>query len=689
MNVTEFAEQVVFGTRLEDKLTSPGSLLDDADARPSFDVKLLISPGRPVGLEMQNGPGAAKPPSDTALENEKARGCLLHFLANHELLATELMALVLLKFPDAPSAFRRGVLATLKEEQAHTRLYLKRMKECGIEFGSFPLSGHFWRLVESMREPIDFVSRLSLTFEQANLDYSLHYANVFRQIGDVETARILQHIYEDEIGHVKHGLHWFRQWKDPVKTDWDAYQNRLTFPMSPQRARGPKGAFNRAGRREAGLSDDFIDKVELFRQSRGRTPTVRWFDPGAEAELAATLGPREQQLMEQLGKDLEGVMIPLSRQDDLVLVRRTPSMSFRRQLLNAGVELPEFISFDQMKSLSERRIHDFAPWAWTPKNHEFIQPLLSSTHQPPPPWSADQSELYRKSWSAKRLREWLPSEDSPEWFTTTDCVAVSAKDESDVASAIARFGSLGYANVLVKQDLATSGRGQRRLSCGESMGEVDRSWIAAIFDAGAVAIVEPELDRVLDLSFLWKLSDDVPKFLGWTHPLVTPGRRYSGTRLGRFLPDGDTELTRFVLEDGCARLNAVREWLEPRFTDALIEHGFSGHFGVDAFVCRDASGALKIKPIVELNPRVTMGHIALALRPRLTPRVRADFRILTRREWDSAHAKLESLPLTRSGDGCWNSGVVWFGEVDEHTKLVPVLLIGSEAVDAVDGELQP
>jgi len=183
-------------------------------------------PGRPVGLQMRHDSGGnVQPPSDDKLENELARGQLLHFLANHELLATELMALVLLKFPDAPRAFRQGVLVTLREEQEHTRMYIRRMKECGVEFGRFPLSGQFWRVVEPMKSPMDFVSRLSLTFEQANLDYSLHFASVFRQIGDQDTANVLQKIYEDEIGHVQHGLHWFRQWKDPEQSDWEAYQD--------------------------------------------------------------------------------------------------------------------------------------------------------------------------------------------------------------------------------------------------------------------------------------------------------------------------------------------------------------------------------------------------------------------------------------------------------------------------------
>ena len=325
MNVNEFAEQIVFGTTMADKLLDPGRLTSFEDvsrsARTSLNdrVASLPSPGRPDSLRMQHRAGNS-PPRTANLENERARGQLLHFLANHELLATELMALVLLKFPEAPAAFRQGVLVTLREEQQHTRMYLDRMSECGVEFGSFPVSGHFWRVVEPMQSPMDFVSRLSLTFEQANLDYSCYFAKVFRQIGDVPTAAVLEQIYQDEIGHVSHGLQWFRKWKDPQQTDWEAYESQLAFPISPERARGPKGEFNREGRVAAGLCEEFIDSVEVFRQSRGRTPTVRWFDPSAEASLAGDLSARDVRLMEQLGKDLECLMVAMARQDDVVLV---------------------------------------------------------------------------------------------------------------------------------------------------------------------------------------------------------------------------------------------------------------------------------------------------------------------------------------------------------------------------------
>ena len=122
MNITEFAEQIVFSNSLDEKLASPGKLDFDRIATSKLpSSKSLRTPGRPANLLMQHEPGrTVQPPRDDQLENEESRGQLLHFLANHELLATELMALVLLKFPNAPRAFRQGVLVTLQEEQLHT-----------------------------------------------------------------------------------------------------------------------------------------------------------------------------------------------------------------------------------------------------------------------------------------------------------------------------------------------------------------------------------------------------------------------------------------------------------------------------------------------------------------------------------------------------------------------------------------
>jgi len=230
MDIKDVAETVLFSRSLEQKLSSPASVTD-------HNRELLVSlpslPGRPAELTISDRGVKAEFPGTNKMDDLQERGKMLHFLANHELLATELMALVLLKFPNAPAEFRQGVYKTMREEQAHTQMYMRRMKESGTEFGQLPVNDYFWRMVAPMECPLDFVSRLSLVFEQANLDYSLHYSKLFRQVGDTSTAAVLEKIYADEIDHVGHGLKWFRKWKEQGLTDWAAKEKSTDSRTRP------------------------------------------------------------------------------------------------------------------------------------------------------------------------------------------------------------------------------------------------------------------------------------------------------------------------------------------------------------------------------------------------------------------------------------------------------------------------
>ena len=701
MNITQFAEQIVFGTTLAEKLAAPGRLSSDRNTGQRRAFEKIAAPGRPYGLEMQP-PGNSKMtrPRDDNLENETERGKLLHFLANHELLATELMALVLLKFPDAPHAFRRGVLVTLQEEQAHTQMYIDRMRDCGVEFGTYPVSGQFWQIVAPMQSPMDFVSRLSLTFEQANLDYSQHFAKVFSRIGDQATANVLQQIYEDEIGHVQHGLHWFRQWKDPDKSDWEAYEAALDFPMSPQRARAPKIDFNRTGRENAGLDSSYIDAVEVFQQSRGRATTVRWFDSGAELELSGSRDSKTRALVDRLNLDLQLVMLPLAKPDDILLVDQLPSKQLCKQLIDAGFDLPEFALKTGLRSLADRKLHNCSPWAWTPTSHAIADDLQSNLKHPQPPWRESNTNLFRKSWINSLLADSLQSlQDSEQvdslrdFFCDRSVVGKVAGSIEQFEVARKHFADLGHPNVLLKPDLSASGRGQRRFSTTDKLNDHDLNWLKSTFEspfesafvsaletsANTAAIVEPELDRVFDFSMLWRINADgqPPVYQGWSHLLIGDGRRYAGSQLDKSLAGCDASVKRFFLERKCERVNQTAAWISQRLAPAVTNQGITGPFGVDAFVYRESDGALKIKPIVELNPRHTMGHISLALAKRIANGVEAQFRILTKPQWHSLITKSENLQITISRQRQWKSGVIPLGEINAQTKLVPAVLIGS------------
>ncbi|MFM8418571.1 MAG: DUF455 family protein [Verrucomicrobiota bacterium] len=376
-----FAERIVFGTSLAEKLADPGPLTDE---RPGPAVASPDAPGRPAHLRFKARQGSGGEGGDTGfpglrgLDTDVGRGRVLHFFANHELLAVELMALALLRFPDAPPAFRMGVLHTLRDEQRHASDYIRRMDACGVAFGELPVSGHLWRLLAPMPTPLDYVSGLPLTFEQANLDHSLAFGRAFAEAGDAETAALLQSIHRDEIAHVAHGLKWFRRWKDPALEDWEAFRDQLRFPLSPSRAKGPD--VDEGSRRAAGLGEVFIRQLRVHGQSRGRAPAVHWFNPFAEHAIAGLPEEALPAVRRTLAQDLETLPVGLARQDDVVLVREEPSLEFLESLRAAGVPVPEFdvVSGGRIRAesnLRSRAVGALRPWAWGPDAIQCLGPL--------------------------------------------------------------------------------------------------------------------------------------------------------------------------------------------------------------------------------------------------------------------------------------------------------------------------
>jgi uncharacterized ferritin-like protein (DUF455 family) len=578
-------------------------------------------------------------PGTRHLEQADERGRLLHFFANHELLATELMALVLLKFPDAPAAFRKGVYETLKDEQEHTRLYMERMKSCGIEFGAIPVSGYFWRAVSGMESPLDYVAGLSLTFEQANLDFARHFSACFAEVGDADSAKLLQKIYRDEIGHVAYGLKWFRRWKNPSESDWEAFCRQLKFPLSPARAKG--FSINVEGRRAAGLPLDFIENLNVFSQSKGRTPTVFVFNPLTEARIAGgkQFSPKKHQA--QLVRDLMNLPQFLCRQDDIVLVERRPSVHFLSGLKEAGFTLPEFA--ESVTSLVERKLGALRPWAWGPDSvalfKSLFQNLTEQQRAPDACFNDRIAALYAKAWSAEFLRNFLRSRRREEaelaaqappphgggsdesWLCSETEVGVTVNSVPAALAAIAAIRTRGHHKVVLKESIGVAGSNSIRLFEPEIL-EKQLRWLANAVVAGQEVVVEPWLERAVDFSAQLEMTSSGLKLCGYTG-LVNDAKGQFQANWAE--PKHERSFPVLVLTTLGVTPRAGNE-IQVCFGDlfAALEQElrlvkFQGPLGIDCFVYRDSTGAMRLKPVVEINPRYTMGRLTLELMKRVCP----------------------------------------------------------------------
>lgn len=269
MEVRAFAERVLGSRLLREKLRWPTDPFTDVDRGSAV---RWSEPNRPPHLEITHRRHATRMPHADSFGAPRLRAVAHHIMANHELQALEVMAWVLLAFPEAPDDFRSGLLWVMKDEQRHTRMHVRRIRALGKRFGDCTLNGYVWRKTADYQCLLDYLAGLPLTFEGGNLDHSLYYAELFSKAGDEASAEVMRVIHRDEIEHVRFGVDWLRKLKPTALSDWETYCQHLKPPLRPADAKG--SSFDRASRKAAGLTDDFIDHLATLAPRHLDEPTT-------------------------------------------------------------------------------------------------------------------------------------------------------------------------------------------------------------------------------------------------------------------------------------------------------------------------------------------------------------------------------------------------------------------------------
>jgi hypothetical protein len=166
----------------------------------------------------------------------------------------------------------------------------------------------------------------------------------------------------------------------------------------------------------------------------------------------------------------------------------------------------------------------------------------------------------------------------------------------------------------MKAPWSTSGRDRRR--------RWDEAWVRRTLRQQGAVRVEPWLDKVADFSF----QAEGKRLIGWSRFETDAEGSFVRTWLGAPLSGTSQALQRFATRDG-----GDPDWLPQVFRRvarelAPLTSDLPGPYGVDALVYRRPDG-LALQPRLELNPRRTLGWIALALARRVLPGRQAAFEL--------------------------------------------------------------
>ncbi len=265
--VERWAEEYLASTELAHKLAPPPAPRRWEDGPAPLRV---AKPGRPTELTVVTR--AKKTPGPEAMRAREKRAQVVHTFLHHELQAAELMCWALLAFPEAPRAFRQGLVGIMADEVRHMAMYGAHLEKLGHRFGDFPVRDWFWERVPEARSAADYAATMGVGLEGANLDHCARFAGLFRAVGDDEGAALEERVGAEEIPHVRFALHWLPRLSSsgehvevggPIAfARWAAH---LPPPLSPLLMKG--APLDLEARREAGFSEAFLGALESYRPS--------------------------------------------------------------------------------------------------------------------------------------------------------------------------------------------------------------------------------------------------------------------------------------------------------------------------------------------------------------------------------------------------------------------------------------
>jgi uncharacterized ferritin-like protein (DUF455 family) len=258
IDIYALAEACLSATSIDEKLarsTEAAALIagNDFASETSVEPQPIFQPGRPPCPRLV-------PPRQLAqrgLGTSIGRAALVHAVAHIEFNAIDLAWDAVYRFRDMPREYYRDWAQVGADETRHFQMLSTRLADMGHAYGDFDAHNGLWEMaVKTSKSCLERMALVPRVLEARGLDVTPGMIARLRDVGDTDTAGILEVILREEVAHVAAGSRWFAWCCEREGIDMHATFVRLIGEHARAALKPP---FNETARRAAGFSEHEIN----------------------------------------------------------------------------------------------------------------------------------------------------------------------------------------------------------------------------------------------------------------------------------------------------------------------------------------------------------------------------------------------------------------------------------------------
>ncbi|HAH22763.1 MAG TPA: hypothetical protein DCL77_03190 [Prolixibacteraceae bacterium] len=350
---------------------------------------------------------------------------------------------------------------------------------------------------------------------------------------------------------------------------------------------------------------------------------VYFFNPTCELAVAnGSFSYMPPLLLREFERDCSALPFVFGTRNDFILTEKKPSFEFIRKLSDAGFEMPEFCTLKGLQSVTNSSFDTIIPWGWSPAAHFKLKELkdkcvLPFANSPVFNWTESHTTLYERITSLCFLKKFL-DENPFDFFIDQSMTGAKVTSIKEIEGLVDKKHPL-----VLKAPLSSSGRGIQIIR-KQTLNTSNKQWISGILNQQSYLIAEPYLDKVSDLSFQFRITDQgQPEYLGYSVFETNTNGQYKSSLIR---PNMETTHFSETNKDTELIINLTASRLGEALKGSIYTQLHRGFLGIDALIYKDHEG-LKMQPCIEINSRMNMGILTIQIEKNVDPKTTGKYEL--------------------------------------------------------------